>query len=606
MATKRRTWSWISTLYFAEGLPYFAVMTMAVIMYQNMGLTDAEIAFYTSWLSTPWIIKPLWSPFIDLVRTKRFWVLAMQAFMAAAFASIALTLPTPFYLQATMAIFALMAFASATHDIAADGYYMLALTTKEQSFFVGIRNTFYRCGSVFGQGILVMLAGLICDGKIFPSLKGNVAVAWAVVFYLLAAIFIGLFLYHSYIMPRLETDRGRGRYAGRENTRDSGGETINASTDEQRKDSERETINASTDEQRKDSDGELIKYAGREVRPAFDQELMKDADRETYKTSTDETGKDSDGEPINYVGQEVRPAFDQELMKDADRETYKTSTDEPRKGADCEPINYVGRENYRTSGQELIKDADGESRGTAAEGLMKDADRESVKYSDGESRSSAAGGLMRDFVETVVSFFEKEHIGLMLFFILTYRLGESQLGKIAPLFVLAPLEKGGLGLSTTAVGGIYGTLGVIALLLGGIVAGIMVSRKGLRYWILPMALAINVPDVLYVLLAWLQCSDLWLVIPCVVIEQFGYGVGFAAYMLYLIYISTGEHKTSHYAIATGLMAAGVSFPGMISGYMEQLLGGYTPFFVFVCLCTLPGIVAAVLIRRHIPESFGKE
>ena len=205
-----------------------------------------------------------------------------------------------------------------------------------------------------------------------------------------------------------------------------------------------------------------------------------------------------------------------------------------------------------------------------------------------------------------MSFFRKEHIGLMLFFILTYRLGESQLGKIAPLFVLAPAEKGGLGLSTTAVGGIYGTLGVIALLLGGIVAGIMVSRKGLKYWILPMALAINVPDVLYVMLAWLQCSDLWLVIPCVVIEQFGYGVGFAAYMLYLIYIATGEHKTSHYAIATGLMAAGVSFPGMISGYMEQLLGGYTPFFVFVCLCTLPGIVAAVLIRRHIPESFGKE
>ncbi len=430
MGTKRRTWSWISTLYFAEGLPYFAVMTMAVIMYQNMGLSDAEIAFYTSWLSTPWIIKPLWSPFIDLVRTKRFWVLAMQAFMAAAFACIALTLPTPFYLQATMAIFALMAFASATHDIAADGYYMLALTTKEQSFFVGIRNTFYRCGSVFGQGILVMLAGLISAGKILPGLKGNVAVAWAVVFYLLAAIFIGLFLYHAYIMPRL----------------------------------------------------------------------------------------------------------------DADSETHRTSARE----------------------------------------------------------------LMRDFVETVVSFFRKEHIGLILFFILTYRLGESQLGKIAPLFVLASPEKGGLGLSTTAVGAIYGTLGVIALLLGGIVAGIMVSRKGLKHWILPMALAINVPDLLYVLLAWLQCSNLWLVIPCVVIEQFGYGVGFAAYMLYLIYIATGEHKTSHYAIATGLMAAGVSFPGMVSGYMEQLLGGYTPFFGFVCLCTLPGIVAAVLIRRHIPESFGKE
>ncbi len=430
MGTKRRTWSWISTLYFAEGLPYFAVITMAVIMYQNLGMSDAEIAFYTSWLSTPWIIKPIWSPFIDLIRSKRFWVLSMQGFMAAAFACIAFTLPTSFYLQATMALFALLAFASATHDIAADGYYMLALTTKEQSFFVGIRNTFYRCGSVFGQGILVMLAGLIADGEIFPSLKGNVAVAWAIVFYLLAAIFIGLFLYHAYIMPKLDNDK----------------------------------------------------------------------------------------------------------------------------------------ENTHTS----------------------------------------AKVLMKDFVETVISFFKKEHIGLILFFILTYRLGESQLVKIAPLFVLASPEKGGLGLSTTAVGGIYGTLGVIALLLGGIVAGIMVSRKGLKYWILPMALAINVPDLVYVLLAWLQCNDLWVVIPCVMIEQFGYGVGFAAYMLYLIYIANGEHKTSHYAIATGLMAAGMSFPGMVSGYMEQLLGGYTPFFIFVCVCTLPGIVAAVLIKKHLPDSFGKE
>lgn len=430
MGTKRRTWSWISTLYFAEGLPYFAVMTMAVIMYQNLGMSDAEIAFYTSWLGTPWIIKPVWSPFIDLIRTKRFWVLSMQGFMAAAFACIALTLPTSFYLQATMAIFALLAFASATHDIAADGYYMLALTTKEQSFFVGIRNTFYRCGSVFGQGILVMLAGIIATGDIFPSLKGNVAVAWAIVFYLLAAIFIGLFLYHAYVMPKLDNDK----------------------------------------------------------------------------------------------------------------------------------------ENTRTS----------------------------------------ATVLMNDFVETVISFFKKKHIGLILFFILTYRLGESQLVKIAPLFVLASPEKGGLGLSTTAVGGTYGTLGVIALLLGGIVAGIMVSRKGLKYWILPMALAINVPDLVYVLLAWLQCNDLWVVIPCVMIEQFGYGVGFAAYMLYLIYIATGDHKTSHYAIATGLMAAGMSFPGMVSGYMEQLLGGYTPFFIFVCVCTLPGIVAAILIKKHLPDSFGKE
>lgn len=428
--TKRSPWGWIPTLYFAEGLPYFAVMSLAVIMYQNMGLSDKEVTFYTSWLGLPWVIKPIWSPFIDLIRTKRFWVLSMQGLMATAFACIAFFIPTSFFIQATMACFALMAFASATHDIAADGYYMLALTPKEQSFFVGLRNTFYRCGSIFGQGVLVMLAGLLTEGKIFPDFKGEVALSWALVFYLLCAIFIALFLYHNHTMPKVEQ------------------------------------VPESPDKQ-------------------------------------------------------------------------------------------------------------------------------------------SADKLLADFGKTVVSFFQKKHIGLALFFILTYRLGESQLTKIAPLFVLASPEKGGLGLSTTTVGGIYGTLGVIALLLGGIVAGIMVSRKGLKYWIIPMALAINVPDVLYVFLAWSQCSDFWIVTSCVVIEQFGYGIGFAAYMLYLIYIARGLHKTAHYAIATGLMAAGMSFPGMIAGWLSDTLG-YTVFFIVVCLCTLPGIFASFAIRRQLPTEFGKE
>ncbi len=431
MKKKRSPWAWIPTLYFSEGLPYFAVMSMAVIMYQNMGLSDKEVAFYTSWLGTPWIIKPIWSPFIDLIRTKRFWVLGMQTLIAATFACVAFFLPTSFFVQATMACFALMAFASATHDIAADGYYMLALSTKEQSFFVGLRNTFYRCGSIFGQGVLVMLAGLLAEGKIIPSIEGNVALAWSMVFYLLCALFIGIVLYHLYAMPKVE-------------------------------------------------------------------------------------------------------------------ENHQKAEDE------------------------------------------------------GETSTHKAGQLMRNFADTVVTFFRKEHIGAALFFILTYRLGESQLTKIAPLFVLASPEKGGLGLSTTTVGGIYGTLGVIALLLGGIVAGIMVSRKGLKYWILPMALAINIPDALYIIMAWLQCTDLWLIGTFVVIEQFGYGIGFAAYMLYLIHFAQGPYKTAHYALATGLMAAGMSIPGMIAGYMSDLLG-YTTFFIFVCLCTIPGIIAALVIRKQLPE-----
>lgn len=426
----RSPWAWVPTLYFAEGLPYFAVMTLAVIMYQNLGLSDAEIAFYTSWLYLPWAIKPVWSPFVDLVKTKRFWVVSMQSLMAAAFAGIAFFLPTDFFLQVTLAFFWLLAFGSATHDIAADGYYMIALTSGQQSFFVGIRNTFYRCASIFGQGVLVMLAGLLASGDIFPSVGGNIPLAWGLVFYLLAAIFLGLSLYHFFVLPRAERETGAAK--------------------------------------------------------------------------------------------------------------------------------------------------------------------------------PSAGLLMREFALTIVSFFRKKHAGTMFFFILTYRLGESQLAKITPLFVLADRSQSGLGLTTTQVGMVYGTVGAIALLAGGIIAGVLISRGGLRRWIIPMALAINVPDVLYVVLAWLQWSNLWIVTSFVAVEQLGYGIGFAAYMLYLIHIADGEHKTAHYAIATGFMALGMMIPGMFAGYIEKLLGGYTAFFLWVCLCTIPGIIAAVIVRRQIPPLFGKK
>ena len=157
---KRSAWRWIPSLYFAEGLPYVAVMTIAVIMYKRLGLSNTDIALYTSWLYLPWVIKPFWSPFVDLLKTKRWWIVTMQLLIGAGFAGIAFSIPTAYYLQLSLAFFWLLAFASATHDIAADGYYMLALDSGEQSFFVGIRNTFYRLATIFGQGILVMLDAL--------------------------------------------------------------------------------------------------------------------------------------------------------------------------------------------------------------------------------------------------------------------------------------------------------------------------------------------------------------------------------------------------------------------------------------------------------------
>ncbi|MGL4993074.1 MAG: MFS transporter [Bacteroidales bacterium] len=425
----RSPWSWIPSLYFAQGLPYVAVMTIAVIMYKRLGLSNSDIALYTSWLYLPWVIKPLWSPFVDLLKTKRWWIVTMQSLVAAGFAGIAFFIPTDYYVQLTLAFFWLLAFSSATHDIAADGFYMLGLNSGEQSFFVGIRNTCYRLSNIFGQGILVMIAGWLEDGKILPSIAGNIPMAWSLTFMVMAALFIGFSLYHKIVLPKPDGDKGH----------------------------------------------------------------------------------------------------------------------------------------------------------------------DDVTFSR----------LVHDFWMTFVSYFKKKNLGLIFFFLLTYRFGEAQLSKLASPFLLDQAIDGGLSLSTTTVGMIYGSIGVACLLAGGILGGFLVSRYGLKSCIVPMALAINLPDLLYVFMAYTQPDSLITVASCVAAEQLGYGFGFTAYMLYLIYIADGEHKTAHYAIGTGFMALGMMIPGMFAGYLQELLG-YTNFFWWVCLCTLPGIFASILVKRKLDPSFGKK
>lgn len=425
-----KPWAWIPTLYFAQGLPYVAVMTIAVIMYKRLGLSNTDIALYTSWLYLPWVIKPLWSPFIDIIKTKRWWIITMQGLIAAAFAGIAFFIPTTYFVQVTLAFFWLMAFSSATHDIAADGFYMLALKTGEQSFFVGIRNTCYRLANIAGQGLLVMLAGGLESGALIPSMAGNIPVAWSLTFYLLAGLFLLFTIYHYFILPL----------------------------------------------------------------PASDMKK---------------------------------------------------------------------------------------------EGAM------------------TAKGLFTEFLLTFVSFFKKKNFGLIFFFLISYRLGEAQLSKLASPFLLDSPEVGGLGLSTSTVGLAYGTIGVAALLVGGIIGGILVSRYGFKKWILPMAIMINLPDILYVYLAQFQPESVITVISCVAFEQLGYGFGFTAYMLYLIYVADGPHKTAHYAIGTGFMALGMMLPGMAAGALQEFMG-YTTFFWWVCLWTLPGIFASYLVSRKIDPEFGKK
>ncbi len=417
----RSPWAWIPSLYLAEGLPYVVVMTVSVIMYKGFKFSNTDIALYTSWLYLPWVIKPLWSPVVDLLATRRRWIWASQLVIGAGLAGVALTVPGPHMFRWTLAIFWLMAFNSATHDIAADGFYMLALTERQQSFFVGVRSTFYRIAMIAGQGLLVMLAGTI------ESRTHSVTLAWSVGMGCLAALFVVFGVWHRFVLPR----------------------------------------------------------------PAVD-----------------------------------RP---------------------------------------------------------------------------GEARRIPQ--FIREFLATFGSFFRKPRIGVLLLFLLLYRFGEAQLVKMAAPFLLDAPAQGGLGLSTTLVGFVYGTVSPAALALGGILGGWAVARHGLKTWLWPMLLAIHLPDAIFIYLAYAQPSHLLLVQLCVAIEQFGYGFGFTAYLMYMIHISRGEHQTAHYAICTGFMALGMMLPGMWSGWLQDHIG-YRHFFVWVILATVPSFLVALAIPLE--RDFGRK
>ena len=421
---KRNPWSWIPTLYIAEGLPNVVVMTVAVVMYMQLGMTDTEIALYTGWLGLPWVIKPLWSPFVDLYKTKRWWVLAMQLLLGSSLAGVAFLLNAPFWFQGTMSFFFLMAFASATHDIAADGYYMMELDDHDQVWFVGIRNTFYRAAVIFGNGILIPVAGFMQE-----AFDNETAYTWSLVFYGLAGLFIAIWLYHSKVMPHADADRP-----------------------------------------------------------------------------------------------------------------------------------------HDTNAREILV------------------------------------GVTTAFK----SFFQKlpplQMIAPMLF-LLFYRFPEALMLKMSVTFLMRPNEEGGLGLSLQEFGLVSGTVGMIGLTLGGIMGGILAGRDGFKKWLWPMVCAITLPDIVYVYLSYSMTSNLFVISTCLFIEQFGYGIGFTALTLYMLYFSKGAFQTSHYAFCTAISYLGLMLPGMVSGYMKDALG-YRLFFVVVtALCIITFLVASLI---KVDKDFGKK
>ena len=415
LKSNHNPWSWVPSLYLIEGLPNALVVTVAVVLLKNMGLDNGRVALYTSLLYLPWVIKPFWSPFVDIIGSKRAWVWTMQVLMAAGIAVVALTLDTAWWLTASLAAFWGVAFCSATHDIAADGFYMLALDERKQAFFVGIRSTFYRLANLFASGGVVWFAGyLMAHGK-------SVASSWQKIFASLSGLFLAAAVWHKFRLPA--------------------------------------------------------------------------------------------------------PAVDVSVKK------------------------------------------------------------------------STAKEIVSSFALTFKTFFLKRGILTAMLFMLLYRLPEAFLCKMVQPFLLDPAAAGGLGLTTEQVGLANGTCGVIGIVVGGIVGGMVIARYGLRKCLWPMALTLTVPSAFYCYLAASQPDDLVLICSGIALEQFGYGFGFTAYMMYLMVFCEGsKFTTSHYAFSTGIMALGLMVPGMFAGQL-QLACGYPVFFGVVMLLCIPTFIVTEMVRR---------
>ena len=421
MLKKSNAWLWIPSLYFASGLPYHAITSISDIMYKDMGVSNTQIALYTSFLLIPWTIKPLWSPFVEMMGTRRKWTVTSQLLLALSFIIAALAIPAGNFLPLTLCMFMAGAFISSTHDIALDGFYILALPQEKQSFFSGIRNTFYRIATVFSSGVLVMLANKLGERL------GDKAWAWSTTFITVAIIMAALYLYHRKALPVPDTDISR-----------------------------------------------------------------------------------------------------------------------------------------KTDG---IKE------------------------------------IFANFGDIIKSYFQKPGIISTIMFLLLFRFPEAQLGKIGKLFLMDSAEAGGMALSLADIGFINGVIGIAGLIIGGIAGGICISRKGLKYWLWPMVVAISLPDIVYVYLSMAMPESTAVIGSCIFIEQLGYGFGFTAYTLYMIYFAQGKYPTAHFAISTAFMSLGMMLPGMVSGKIQEWLG-YENFFIWIMICTAITFIVSALIK--IDKDFGKK
>lgn len=620
-------WRWIPTLYFAQGLPYVAVMTISVIMYKRLGMSNTDIALYTGWLGLPWVIKPFWSPFVDIIKTKRWWTLTMQWIVAIALAGIAFTIPTSFYVQFTFAIFMLMGFASATHDIAADGFYMLALTEHEQSLYVGIRSTFYRVATVTGQGLLVILAGLIEMNSGLEPLKINVVADPAA-----QTTTIGL--------PEFTSPANEGETANLQFLTNASiiraavntPQTVDIGLEAPVPFARYATLMRDSVNNLNVRNGFVKGSILTANTPATTNKSEESNFRRWVRTTFGET-RESAGQSVNNIAIAAvklnkQPAPGETVVlnvtyKDGDQsiklEQNKLSTRFEFNEKNWDKPAYLYFEIDHKLSEKTEANFIGSSGNIPLAWLVVFVTLSVFFFgvaiyhswtlprpaSDASHHETDARSIFKGFIEAFKTFFTKMPFWqtvAAISFMLFYRFPEAQLTKIIQPFLLDPVDKGGLGLTTGEVGLVYGTVGIIGLTIGGIIGGIAAAKGGLKKWLQPMAWSMSLTCLTFVYLSYFQDHSLLAVNICVFIEQFGYGFGFTAYMLYLIYYSEGEFKTSHYAICTGFMALSMML-GMVAGWLQETIG-YRHFFVWTMICCITTIGMAALVK--VDPKFGKK
>lgn len=622
---RKSPWYWIPTLYFAQGLPYVAVMTISVIMYKRLGISNTEIALYTGWLYLPWVIKPFWSPFVDIIKTKRWWTLSMQWIIAFALAAIAFAIPAPFFFQLTLAVFWLVGFTSATHDIAADGFYMLALTEHEQSLYVGIRSTFYRIATVAGQGLLVIIAGLIeTNSGLAPvtlTVNADPAVEWSQpnidAIYSAEPDLAGEMAFYT---PQQLLSLA----VNTPSTVDVNGESIPFGKytaimrDSVKHMNERNGFVAPENGASTDGKNGVSHNA-----PSAFTTWVKNTfgeDREPF------TVRDNNF-AIAGIKLNKKPAAGEEIILNV---TLKSGDQSIRLEQNKLSTRFVFNENNWNKPALLFYEVDNKLTSPTSASFEGASGNIPLAWSmvfavlsafffivaayhswslprpDADGRndgSTTASSIFKEFFETFRSFFQKPQVWLAIAFMLLYRLPEAQLVKLINPFLLDPIDKGGLGLTTGQVGIVYGTVGIIGLTLGGIIGGIVAAKGGLKKWLWPMAWSMSLTCLTFVYLSYATGLSLLVVSICVFIEQFGYGFGFTAYMLYLIYFSEGRHKTAHYAICTGFMALGMMLPGMAAGWLQETIG-YRHFFIWTMICCAATIGVCAFLK--IDPNFGRK